>query len=149
MKKTTSIVGSFLLVCSSVCFFYAAEAQTKPLPLGNYIEKRSGLTDTYQAITVKKSATVAFLGGSITYNGGWRNMVCDYLQQNFPDTKFHFIAAGIPSLGSLPHAFRLQSDVLDSGRVDLLFLESAVNDQVNHTDSIIQIRALEGIVRHV
>jgi alpha-L-fucosidase len=92
--------------------------------------------------------TVAFLGGSITYNPGWREKVCDYLSARWPQTRFRFIAAGIPSLGSVPHAFRLQQDVLDSGKVDLLFVETAVNDRVNGTDSLLQLRALEGIVRH-
>ena len=119
-----------------------------PLPYKNYVIKRNGLQNVYDAIVNKKSATIAFLGGSITYNPGWRNKVCTYLKEEFPSTDFHFISAGIPSLGSLPHAFRLQRDVLDSGKVDLLFIESAVNDHVNGTDSLTQMRALEGIVRH-
>lgn len=123
-------------------------AQIKTLPFSRYIKERKGLSNAYQAISIQKNATVAFLGGSITYNDGWRNKVCAYLKERFPATKFHFIAAGIPSLGSLPHTFRLGQDVLDSGKVDLLFLEAAVNDQVNGTDSVTQVRALEGIIRH-
>jgi sialidase-1 len=96
----------------------------------------------------KHTATVAFLGGSITHNPGWRNKVCVWLTERFPKTRFRFITAGIPSLGSLPHAFRLQRDVLDSGAIDLLFIEAAVNDRVNKTDSVTQVRSLEGIVRH-
>ncbi len=113
-----------------------------------FIKTRGGLNDFYAAIAKNKNATVAFLGGSITYNPGWRDKVCAYLKEKFPDTKFHFIAAGIPSLGSLPHAFRLQRDVLDSGKIDLLFIEAAVNDRGNGTDSITQVRSLEGIIRH-
>lgn len=123
-------------------------AQIKTLPFSRYIKERNGLPNAYRAISVQENATVAFLGGSITYNSGWRDKVCAYLKERFPATKFHFIAAGIPSLGSLPHTFRLGRDVLDSGKVDLLFLEAAVNDQVNGTDSITQVRALEGIIRH-
>lgn len=92
--------------------------------------------------------TVAYLGGSITFNPGWRDKLTAYLRQRWPQTRFRFIPAGIPSLGSVPHAFRLQRDVLDSGKVDLLFVETAVNDRVNGTDSLLQARALEGIVRH-
>jgi sialidase-1 len=132
----------------SMGFFLSSAQESKPLPIGNYIENRNGLPHAYEAIAVRKNATVAFLGGSITFNGGWRDSVCADLKRKFPETKFHFIAAGIPSLGSLPHAFRLQHDVLDSGKIDLLFLEAAVNDQVNRTDSITQVRSLEGIVRH-
>ncbi|WP_143822238.1 SGNH/GDSL hydrolase family protein [Mucilaginibacter pedocola] len=115
----------------------------------NYFNKRNGLSNFLYKAAKLKTATVAFLGGSITFNPGWRNKVMSYLQETYPETKFKFIMAGIPSLGSLPHVFRLQRDVLDSGKVDLLFLEAAVNDRVNGTDSITQVRDLEGIVRHV
>ena len=130
------------------------------LPFSPYITIRGGLRNTAKlahegnttfAGNDKLSSAqinVAFLGGSITFNPGWRDMVSSYLKTSFPNAQFHFIAAGIPSLGSLPHAFRLQRDVLDSGRIDLLFLEAAVNDQVNATDSVTQVRALEGTIRH-
>lgn len=118
----------------------------KILPYTNYVKTGGGLNNFYYAVTVKKKATVSFLGGSITFNPGWRNKVCRYLEETYPETDFHFIAAGIPSLGSLPHAFRLQRDILDSGKTDLLFVEAAVNDR--GTDSTTQVRSLEGIVRH-
>ena len=51
-------------------------------------------------------------------------------------------------MGSLPHAFRLQRDLLDSGKIDLLFLEAAINDRATGTDSLTQIQSLEGILRH-
>lgn len=120
----------------------------KPLPYNKYFEANAGLRHFYTAATVQKKVTVAFLGGSITYNPGWRQKVCRYLQERFPETDFHFVAAGIPSLGSLPHAFRLQQDVLDSGKTDLLFIEAAVNDRANGTDSATQLLDMEGIVRH-
>jgi len=116
------------------------------LPYSKYVNTGSGLNNFYYAVTVKKRATVSFLGGSITFNRGWRDKVCQYLKEMYPETDFHFIAAGIPSLGSLPHAYRLQRDVLDSAKTDLLFVEAAVNDR--GTDSTTQVRALEGIVRH-
>ena len=115
----------------------------------HYFSTRGALDQFYMKVLERKAATVGFLGGSITYNPGWRDKVCGYLQERFPETKFRFIAAGIPSLGSLPHAFRVQQDLLDSGRVDLVFVETAVNDRVNGTDSLTQARALEGIVRRV
>jgi sialidase-1 len=109
---------------------------------------RGGLDNFYNACLNRHRATVAFLGGSITHNPGWRDKTCAWLRERYPATEFRFIAAGIPSLGSLPHAFRLQQDLLDSGAIDLLFVEAAVNDRVNGTDSITQVRSLEGIVRH-
>ena len=91
---------------------------------------------------------MAFLGGSITHNPGWRDSVMKYLENRFPETDFEFIAAGIPSMGSTPGAFRLHRDVLMDGPVDLLFEEAAVNDATNGRSSQEQIRGMEGIVRH-
>lgn len=115
----------------------------------DYIHRYGNLSHFLQCVKKNKKATVAFLGGSITNMHGWRDMVCDDLQKTYPDVQFNFINAGIPSLGSLPHAFRVQHDVLDKGNIDLLFIESAVNDKVNGTPAKIQERALEGIIRHV
>ncbi|QEM11229.1 SGNH/GDSL hydrolase family protein [Mucilaginibacter rubeus] len=120
----------------------------KALPYVDYFTTRNGLTNSLNVFNAGQKATVAFLGGSITYNPGWREKISRYLTERFPSTNFHFIQAGIPSLGSVPHAFRLQRDVLDSGKVDLMFVEAAVNDNVNGLDSLTEVRALEGIVRH-
>jgi len=108
---------------------------------------RHGLTNCRLKFQRNKQGRAAFLGGSITYNSGWRNMICRYLQQRFPQTEFDFIAAGIPSTGSTPGAFRLVRDVFKNGPVDLLFEEAAVNDATNGGTDIEQIRGMEGIVR--
>lgn len=121
---------------------------SKPLLNDQFISRNGSLNNILYQFKITKKATVAFLGGSITANNGWRNKVCTYLQEMFPETDFTFIPAGIPSLGSLPHAFRLDNDVLSKGTIDLLFVESAVNDHANSTPEIIQRRALEGIIRH-
>ncbi len=146
IKNIKRLSITFILV---YIFFPAAGQNVKtPLPYNDYYTKGNNLQHFYSVVTKQKKATVTFLGGSITYNPGWRQMVYSYLQGRFPNTQFHFIAAGIPSLGSLPHAFRLKQDVLDSGKTDLMFVEAAVNDRVNGTDSITQVRDLEGIIRH-
>ena len=95
----------------------------------------------------EKKGRVAFLGGSITFNPGWRDSVCNYIQKRFPETSFEFINAGIPSFGSLPDAFRVYKDILSKGRIDLLFVEAAVNDRTNAYPAAEQVRAMEGIVR--
>jgi sialidase-1 len=58
------------------------------------------------------------------------------------------VKAGISSLGSTPHAFRLMRDVLSKGRVDLLFVEAAVNDETNGMTPEEMLRGMEGVVRH-
>ena len=126
---------------------------TTVLPTGKeYFKLRDGLNNSRCAFEQKKTGRVVFLGGSITFNPGWRDAVMRYLQQRFPETKFDFIAAGIPSLGSVPHAFRLETDVLARGPVDLLFIEAAVNDhnydgEPNATE--LALRGMEGVVRHL
>ena len=98
-----------------------------------------------------KKGRVVFLGGSITFNPGWRDSVSGYIQARFPQTVFTFVNAGIPSVGSNMHAFRAKRDVFSSGKVDLLFVESAVNDTTNNIrDNINKTarqRATEGIIR--
>lgn len=122
---------------------------TTSLPHLPYIECNRGLTNAFEKFTKTKKGTVAFLGGSITHNPGWRDKTSQYLRERFPDTEFTFIAAGIPSLGSTPHAFRFERDVLAKGTPDLLFLESAVNDRGNGFSENAQIKALEGIMQQM
>lgn len=114
----------------------------------NYHNLRNKLHNAQMVFEREKKGRVAFLGGSITANGGWRDSICAYLQKRFPDTKFDFIAAGIPSMGSTPGAFRFERDALSKGKVDLLFEEAAVNDRVNGFGPETQILGMEGIVRH-
>ncbi len=114
-----------------------------------YHSPRKGLKNAQYVFEQKKKARVGFLGGSITYNPGWRDSVSLYLQRRFPETQFEFVAAGIPSMGSTPGAFRLERDVLSAGKIDLLFEEAAVNDETNGRTDAEQLRGMEGIVRHM
>ncbi len=119
----------------------------RPLAAAHFISQYGRLDNFLYKVKHDKKATVAFLGGSITNMKGWRDQVMLYLTTHYPATVFTFLNAGIPSLGSVPHAFRLQADVLSKGKPDLLFIESAVNDHVNGTSETQQRNALEGIVR--
>ena len=112
-----------------------------------YFAPNRGVGTALSKFENQKAGTVAFLGGSITHNPGWRNKTEQYLRERFPDTNFTFIATGIPSLGSTPHAFRFGRDVLAQGTPDLLFVESAVNDRGNGFSEKAQTRALEGILQ--
>ena len=120
-----------------------------PLDAAAYHKHRTGLQNARIRFEKEKQGRVAFLGGSITYNPGWRDSISAYLQRRFPETEFEFVAAGIPSMGTTPAAFRLERDVLSKGQIDLLFEEAAVNDATNGRTAEEQIRAMEGIVRHL
>jgi lysophospholipase L1-like esterase/pimeloyl-ACP methyl ester carboxylesterase len=125
------------------------ERHSACLPSGDdYFVLRGSLDNCRYRFAVEKRGRVAFMGGSITAMNGWRPLVCDYLQQRFPETKFDFIDASISSTGSVPGAFRLAHDVLAKGEVDLLFEEAAVNDLHNMRTPVEMTRGMEGIVRH-
>jgi sialidase-1 len=128
---------------------HAPSYRSSDLPRGaDYFELRDGLANAFDAFTRAKAGRVAFLGGSITAMSGWRERVMADLQRRFPETRFDFIGAGIGSLGSVPHAFRLDRDVLARGPVDLLFVEAAVNDASNMPDRHdLMLRGMEGLVR--
>ncbi|MGQ1891594.1 alpha/beta hydrolase fold domain-containing protein [Thermophagus sp. OGC60D27] len=128
--------------------FLSVKKQALPVLSAHYHEMRGGLKNSMIKFTRNKQGRVAFLGGSITFNQGWRDSICVYLQKRFPDTQFDFVPAGIPSMGSTSGAFRLERDVLSKGTIDLLFVEAAVNDASIGTTSLEHIRGMEGIIRH-
>lgn len=109
---------------------------------------RGSLQNSFRKFEKERRARVAFLGGSITEMDGWRNMIERQLQQRFPYTQFEWVEAGIGSTGTTPGSFRLQHDILSKGKVDLLFVEAAVNDDTNGFSALEQVRGMEGEVRH-
>jgi len=152
----TIVIFIFLLLALPVAanadkdaFVNNMPSETQPIKSEIYHKKGHSLLNSHIKFEHQKKGTVAFLGGSITEGGGWREHICEYLQQRFPDTDFTFINAGISSLGSTPGAFRLSRDVLSKGSIDLLFEEAAVNDVVSGRTDKEQIRGMEGIIRHM
>ncbi|MEM7477933.1 MAG: GDSL-type esterase/lipase family protein [Planctomycetota bacterium] len=113
----------------------------------NNIVLRDGLANSAGVFEKEAKGTVAFIGGSITQMNGYRPMVCENLQKRFPKAKFNFINAGISSTCSTTGACRLQEQVFHQGRVDMLFVEFAVNDDQDAAHSRQNcIRGLEGIL---
>ena len=145
LQDPTHIVNFVLRCTPGLEQAVTGEAQT---PYGyDYFTVRGGLDNCRVKFEREGQGRVAFLGGSITAGGGWRDQVGAELQRRFPKTKFDFINAGISSFGSTPGAFRFSRDVLKNGPVDLLFEEAAVNDETNGQTDLEQVRGMEGIVR--
>ena len=109
---------------------------------------RGNLQNSLIQFEKEKTGRVAFIGGSITQMEGYRPILTGWLQKRFPETKFEFVNAGISSTCSTTGAFRLQDHVLNKGRIDLFFVEFAVNDDqdAGHTRQNC-IRGMEGIIR--
>jgi len=128
----------------------AGEPNPELVPAGRNIHFRSSLKNSRLQFETVRTGHVAFMGGSITEMNGYRPMVCELLRKRFPNTEFTFTDAGISSTCSTTGAFRLQTDVLSKGPLDLFFVEFAVNDDQDAGHARREcIRGMEGIVRHV
>lgn len=140
MKKGILFVAGSVLL--SACLLRAA------VPDGEAVTLRGSLGNARAIFAATGRGTVAFLGGSITEREGYRPLLCQALHNRFPKTSFTFIPAGISSTCSSTGAFRFNEDVLSKGKVDLLFVEFAVNDdQDGHFTAERCVRGMEGIVR--
>lgn len=124
----------------------AAAAAAEPCPLRDAVEctPRGGLPNVFAALKAGKETTIAYLGGSITAQKGWRPLTLDWFRTQYPDAKIDEINAAIGGTGSDLGVFRLDHDVLRH-EPDLLFVEFAVNDGGAPPARIH--KAMEGIVR--
>ena len=108
--------------------------------------ERGGLPNFFSKVGKGDSIKVAYLGGSITAQNGWRILSLDWMKQRFPKAKFSEINAAIGGTGSDFGVFRLFDHVLKFNP-DLVFVEFAVNDG-GAPDAKIT-RSMEGIVRQI
>ena len=123
----------------------SGSAQDFPLAPAQECRPRSGLPNFFaKATTAGAEVKIAYLGGSITAQPGWRPKTLAHIQKTFPTAKFSEINAAIGGTGSDLGVFRLKQDVLDA-KPDLLFVEFAVNDGGAEPQQIF--RCMEGIVR--
>ncbi|MGZ0709772.1 GDSL-type esterase/lipase family protein [Coraliomargarita sp. W4R53] len=105
---------------------------------------REGLPNLFKKLKQGENVTIAYLGGSITGQNGWRVQSQEWFEEEYPDAKIRGINAAIAGTGSGLGVYRLEQDALVS-RPDLLFVEFAVNDIGAPPENIT--RAMEGIVR--
>ena len=130
-----------------VLFFARVVFAADELPLVPAVEctARGGLPNFLAKLkTPGAEVRIAYLGGSITAQEGWRPKTLAYFQKSFPDAKISQINAAIGGTGSDLGVFRLQHDVLDL-KPDLIFVEFAVNDGGQSPANIY--KYMEGIVR--
>jgi len=106
--------------------------------------ERSGLPNFLMKLKAGDDVRVAYLGGSITAQEGWRPKTLAWFKEKFPAAKVSEINAAIGGTGSDLGVFRLRHDVLQY-RPDLLFVEFAVNDGGSPVQQIFE--CMEGIVR--
>lgn len=105
---------------------------------------RGGLPNFLAKLERGEPVTIAYFGGSITAQAGWRVQSRKWLQDQFPKAGISEIHAAVGGTGSSVGVFRLEADALNK-KPDLLFVEFAVNDAGAAPESIR--KAMEGIVR--
>ena len=131
-----------LLFCLCICL----QTFGDELPLTPAVEchPRDGLPNVLAKLQAAQHVRIAYLGGSITAQAGWRPKTLAWFAEQFPQAKVGEINAAIGGTGSDLGVFRLEHDVLVH-KPDLLFVEFAVNDGGAPPEQIY--RCMEGIVR--
>lgn len=130
-----------LLLFSGAILPRAAEADLVPAV---ECRERGGLPNVFAKLQTAVPFRIAYLGGSITAQKGWRPKTLNWFRTNFPTARVEEINAAIGGTGSDLGVFRLRHDVLEH-KPDLLFVEFAVNDGGASPEQIH--RCMEGIVR--
>lgn len=128
------------LVCFGVLAFSAIVARADV----QECHPRGGLPNVFDKLARGETVRMAYLGGSITAQEGWRPLSLQWFRRQFPAATVQEVNAAIGGTGSDLGVFRLRHDVLES-RPDLLFVEFAVNDGGASSAQIH--RCMEGIVR--
>lgn len=107
---------------------------------------RKGLPNVSHKLSHDDTLRVAYFGGSITAQAGWRVQSFDYLCKRFPSASFVQIDASMGGTGSQLGVLRMDKDVLKHNP-DLVFVEFAVNDSKTPLPTVEQ--TMEGIVRKI
>ncbi len=134
-------VTAALCAAAGACL---AQPQAYPLRAAVEYTVRGGLPNLAAKLRAGGPVRIAYLGGSITAQPGWRPQTLAWFREQFPAAQVSEINAAIGGTGSDLGVFRLQHDVLRHGP-DLIFVEFAVNDGGAEPERIL--RSMEGIVR--
>ena len=139
MKNLQSIV--FISSISVIAFtpFLLANNTLENLPESH---ARNGWPNFFGKIERREDITIAYIGGSITAQPGWRPKSLDHFRQTYPEITFHEINASITGTNSYLGVSRIQRDILDHDP-DLIFIEFAVND----AGGAFSKKTFEGMVR--
>ncbi|NLE57719.1 MAG: SGNH/GDSL hydrolase family protein, partial [Planctomycetes bacterium] len=108
------------------------------------IHRGNGLANVFAKLNAGQSATIAYIGGSVTEMTGYRTNVTSWFNSKYPG-RITELNAGWSGTGSLVGAMRYARDVL-AQNPDLVFIEFAVNDLPEDPVSFIECNS-EGMVR--
>lgn len=104
------------------------------------LKRRGGLPNVLHKLTGGQKVTVGYIGGSITYQEGWRPRTTSWLKSRFPHATIGEVNAAISGTGADLGAARIERDLLVH-EPDLIFVEFVVNGA--------GLQDVEGLVRKV
>jgi len=107
---------------------------------------RDGLPNVVRKLQAGGEVRIAYLGGSITAQNGWRVQTFAWFGEQYPTAKLSEINAAVGGTGSDFGAYRVGYDVLTK-KPDLVFIEFAVND--SSIDPTRIKLTMEGLVRQI
>ena len=144
--KSTVRLLAFLVAIP--CFLALSHAKPNSFPLceARELSIRKGLPNVFARLRANKQVRIAYLGGSITAQPGWRVKTTTWFKKQFPEAKIEEIYAALGGTGSELGVFRIDRQVIPHAP-DLLFVEFAVNDSQVPPKQIQE--TMEGIVRKI
>jgi lysophospholipase L1-like esterase len=145
VKTTLPFISLVLLSLTAAALSRAAEPTKPYAPVPAQLSRsRDGLANTFAKLRAGGEVRIAYFGGSITAQDGWRPKTLNWFRKSFPQAKVVEINAAIGGTGSDLGVYRFRQDVLQH-RPDLVFVEFSVNDGGASPENIW--RGMEGIVR--
>lgn len=113
------------------------------------------LDNTQYCLTVDRTLTVGFLGGSITVGVGasdaertsWRALTVQWLHEQYPQATIRDFSLAVSGRGSAVGVSQVGGGLLRRERPDLLFLEFAINDRHECRPYSVSERNMESLVR--
>lgn len=143
LHPAKTLAKVLLLILATSWAVEASPYDYEPRPLKE-CSPRDGWPNFYNKLERGTAVTIAYLGGSITEQRGWRVQTLEWFKHKYPRVQFNEVSAAIGGTGSNLGVFRLERDVLVH-KPDLLLVEFAVNDAGFYPANIR--KAMEGIVR--
>jgi sialidase-1 len=128
--------------------FILANLKKANKSMQQFFTVRDDLKNSQIVFEKEKKGRIVYLGGSIT-GMQWPSLVSDFIKKRFNDAEIDFVNCGAASMGTTDHVFRLQKDVFSRGKVDLIFVEAAVNDSTNMRTPDEMRRGMEGVIRQL
>ncbi len=139
-------IGAFLVVAIGFTASTIGSPDSFELREAQELKVRAGLPNSLTKLRSNQPVCIAYLGGSITAQRGWRVLTTAWFRERFPQAKIVEVDATLGGTGSELGVFRIDRQVIPYSP-DLLFVEFAVNDSLAlpaHTQ-----KTMEGIVRKI